>query len=261
MVEDLQLEALQLGSGVEAELLGQRGAGRRQRAHGVGLAAGPVLGQGQLAPAALAQRLLGHRLLETPDDGAVAAEGQLGVEAVFHDGGPALLESHDHRLDRDLAGQPGEGRAPPEGEGFVEAVEGGGDVARLGRPATLLGQRLEAEHVDGVALDPQEVAGRLRRQDPGRAPGGAARFQSAPKAGDVALEGAEGGGRRLVAPHAGDEAIDGHHPARFEHQVGQHGPLLGAAELERVAVAEDLERTEQAERERARRRWVHGGSV
>jgi hypothetical protein len=116
-------------------------------------------------------------------------------------------------------------------------------------------------NVDGVPLDPQEVAGGFGRQDPGRAPGGAARFQGAAQAGDVALEGAEGGGRRLVASDAGDEAIDGHDPARFEHEVGEHGPLLGAAELERVAVAHDLERTEQAERERARRRWVHGGSV
>ena len=147
MVEDLQLQALQLGSGVEAELLAERGAGRRQRAHGVGLAAGPVLGQGQLAPAALAQRLLGHRLLELPDDGAVAAEGQLDVEAVLHDGGPPLLEAHDDRLHRHLAGQPGEGRAPPEGEGFVEAVEGGGrrrPPRRRGdprRPATRSGTR------------------------------------------------------------------------------------------------------------------------
>ena len=40
--------------------------------------------------------------------------------------------------------------------------------------------------------------------------------------------------------------------------MGQHGALLGAAQLERVAVAQHLERPEQAERERARRRLVHG---
>jgi hypothetical protein len=43
--------------------------------------------------------------------------------------------------------------------------------------------------------------------------------------------------------------------------MGEDGALLRAAQLERVAVPQHLERPEQAEREAARRRMVHDGPV
>lgn len=50
----------------------------------------------------------------------------------------------------------------------------------------------------------------------------------------------------LVAPHSAGQAVDGDHPAGVEEQGGQYRPLLGAAELDRPAVPDDLDRPEQA---------------
>ena len=227
VVEDLQLEALEVGTGVEAELLAQRGAGRRQRAHGVGLAPGAVLGQRQLAPEPLAQRLLGHRLLQPPDDGAVAARGPARPRS-----GPPRRRRGPPRGARSRP-RPTSSPASPASAGprhsaraSSKRASANGDVAGLGGAAALLGQRLEAEHVDGVAVHPQQVAGRLRRQHPRRRARRPDRAPARAAGGRCSSAGCRG---RPPAARRPRRARSGGRPARPVPPRARGGPARRAA--------------------------------
>ena len=182
----------------------------------------------------------------------VAAEGEQRLEPVLDRLRPLLLEAHDDRSHLLVGPDTGERRPAPQGERGVEVLERLGGVPGGGRAAGLVDDRREAVHVDRVRRQAQDVAGRLRHQHLGRGARLARRFDGAAQARHVALERAQRGARRFVAPQPVDQAFDRHDPADVDREVGDHGALLRATEVDRDAVAVHLNRAEHVHREHRR---------
>ena len=178
----------------------------------------------------------------------MAAERQLGGEAVLERGQPPVLEP-GHQPDGELLVPVlDQRRSPPQGVGFQQ------DVARLGDPAlgqqgaALVGENLETAEVDVTGVDGQPVTGRLPAQQPGLLAPSAGRFELTAQARDVALERAGGRRGRVLPPQDVDQRLRGDHPARRGQEHGQHRPRLVAPQVERSAlVVQDGERAQQAE--------------
>ena len=90
--QDRGLELDERPARVDAELVAQRATGVVEDAQRLGLTARPVEGERQVVAELLAQRVGGHQLAQLADDGGVAAEAQVGVDAVLGGDQAALLE-------------------------------------------------------------------------------------------------------------------------------------------------------------------------
>ena len=66
--------------------------------------------------------MLGDEALELADELAVAAEGEVRVDAILKRGEAKLLEPADLALRPRLVGELGEWRAAPEREGLAQAL-------------------------------------------------------------------------------------------------------------------------------------------
>ena len=170
-----QVDLLQRGGRVDAELVGQPPADVLVRGERVGLPAGRVERADLLAADALAQRVIPGQGLQLGQHLGVAAELQRGVDAVLGGGEPALGQPVGRGVRPGLAGGVGQRRAAPERERLGQQPAGAGGVA-VQRAAAGLGQPLELGRVDQPRVDGQPVAGRARTR-PARpaAPGAAGR--------------------------------------------------------------------------------------
>ena len=135
MLEDLLVQALQLGAGLDADLLHQPGARVAVGGERLRLPAGAVEREHALGVQVLAQRVGRDERVELADHLDVAAGLEVGVDRHLGRAQPQLLEAADlgggERLVRDV----GERVAAPQRQ-------------RLAR-ARLLEQALEADRVDG----------------------------------------------------------------------------------------------------------------
>jgi len=86
------------------------------------LAAGPVQGAHELGSGTLTKGVVGHQLLGVRHHLTVAAEGQIGLDAVLGGSSAQLLQASDVLLDRLLVGDVGEGRPPPQPERLLEQL-------------------------------------------------------------------------------------------------------------------------------------------
>src|SRR5207302_6591023 len=120
---------------------------------------------------ALAQGLGGHQRLELAHQVGMASERQRGLDALL--GGPEakLLESGRLPLREGLVRELGQGRAPPQGESFGEGGERRGGGVDLVGPSPLFDQTLEAQEVEVLGTDLEEIAGRASEQDSRWPPG------------------------------------------------------------------------------------------
>ena len=168
MRQDRRLEVAQRPARFETELLAQQPAGVGEGPQRVGLAARAVQGEGQPGVQSLAQRMVGHELLQLADQLAVTAEGEVGVEALLQHGEPVFLERR--RLgERDaLVHQLDEGRAPPERQRVGERLPGSCRRSRLELGVALGGELLETDDVDGVPGQVEAIS--RRRRAPAAAP-------------------------------------------------------------------------------------------
>ena len=149
--------------GLEPELVVQAVPGLPVDLEPVGLPAAPVEREHQLRPEALAERVLGAERLELGDERQVAAERELGVDALLDRGEAELVEPLG--LDPVRAARARDPRAavhattPPP-----RAASGRRDSASPGRErlTALLDQQLEPLEIELARLDPEQVAARPR---------------------------------------------------------------------------------------------------
>ena len=181
--------------------------------------------------------MLGHECLELRNQLLGAAARQLGLDALLAGAQPELLERRQGGRRERRVDQIGQRRAAPEGERLVEQPPGLRGVAGGGGGAGALEQRLEAVGVHGVGLDLQHVARRARDQPVA---------ERAAQMRHVTVQRGDRRLGRLVAPHAVDETIDRHHASRLEHEHREHRAPSQAADRDRLAVANDLQRPEDA---------------
>ncbi len=114
----------------------------------LGLAVGAVEGEHELAPEPLPQRMPSDERLQLADELSVAAEREVGLDALFERRQLQLVQARDLALCERLVGEVGQGRAPPEGE----------------RPAQLLGGLLRLPVGSSTSRRPRACPGSgLRR--------------------------------------------------------------------------------------------------
>src|SRR6185369_10711069 len=86
LLQDRLVEVAELPAGLDTELLHQRRPSRLVDLECLGLAPGAVQGEHQLSPQALAERMLLDHPLDLADQLGVAAEGEIGGEAILDRG-------------------------------------------------------------------------------------------------------------------------------------------------------------------------------
>ena len=124
--EDRLLEGLELAARLEPELVGERTARVLVARERIRLTARAVEGEHELGAQPLARGVLADERLELGDQGRVAAERQIGLDALLERQQPELVEPGDLGLRELLVGEVRERRAAPH----VERLAGGGRERR-----------------------------------------------------------------------------------------------------------------------------------
>jgi hypothetical protein len=112
--EDLLLQSLQLGAGLDADLLDQLGARGAVGAQRLRLTARAIEREHPLAVQALTQRMLGHEPIELTDQLRMPAGRQVGVDRHLRRPQPQFVQPSDLRRGERLVDQVGERLAPPQ---------------------------------------------------------------------------------------------------------------------------------------------------
>ena len=163
--QNCRLDPAQLRTWLDTELLDQDPAGPLVGGQGVGLAAAPVQGRHQQAPASLAEGIQLHQPLKVSHQLTVLARR----EARF---GVVLLRQTDQRnrralgrCERDL-GELRQRRSPPQVQGRAQCDHRRRRVAPLQRRTAIRGKPLEQHHVDrlGRHLEPVTTSDHRQRQ-------------------------------------------------------------------------------------------------
>jgi hypothetical protein len=172
------------------------------------------------------ERLLGGQRPELVDQLVVAAQGEVGLDALFQRVHPQLLEVRGGRLLGRSRRHPGQGRATPEPERGPQPVGRDPQPPGGGRRPAVLDQLLEPVQVELSGVDPEQVSGTQGHQ-PARPAVAAGRPEGSPQPVDVVLERHAGRTWRLLAPEPVDELLGAEDAVGVKEQRGQQGPLLG----------------------------------
>jgi hypothetical protein len=247
---DSSLQPPKIPPRVDPKLVGQQRPCPPICGQGFALPAGAIEGQHQLAPSSFAQRRLGHRCLELPDDLRGAARRKQRIGPVLDQRGMALTPASLFRYSPMGIGQLG--GSAPEGQRLLVARHRLADVASGGRVASHSGRHFVARGIDiGARQDPSRS---LRQHD--------AVAESATQRGDVRLEGLVGRARRVVTPEQLDEVIGRDNRTTVQPEHREDGARFGARDRDRH-VPPNLERSQNPQLHRWKRSHVAivGGAI
>ena len=240
LVEDGAFELDGLGPGRDAELLAEPLAELAERAERVGLPTGAVLGEHQVTPQPLVERVLGDEALGLREHAVEVAELEPEPEQVLAGAEPDLLEPLPRR-ERPLREAGVEQRlAPPAGERGLEDAGRGLGLGSRERPAVgdLVGEDRGVDLV--VGTDDEAVAHARPVLDPLLAEGAA-------EVRHVALDRLGRARRRRALPEVLAQPVDGDEGVRVDEQAQQERPSPGALDLGvPVRDVSDLQRTEDS---------------
>ena len=187
--------------------------------------------------------MIGDERLELGDELVVPAQGQVGVDPQLEGCEPDLLEPSDGCLREAFVREVHERRASPERQRFPEPLRRVGRQPAPEQAPSLVHQVLEAMEIEGVRLDPEDVARRPRRQHVGE--------KRLAEARDVDAQRAGGDRGRVLAPELVDQLVAGHDLVGVQEEHGQERARLGAAERYLAAFVPRLERSQDPELHRA----------
>jgi hypothetical protein len=165
----------------------------------------------------------------------VAAEGEIGLDAVFERSEAQLLEARGLGLREGLVREVGKRRPPPEGECVAEE---GRAVGRVRERTRLRDEPLELRRVELLRTDREHVAGPAREQ--------AVSTHELAEARHVALERRAGRVRRRAGPERVDELLGRDGLVRAQQEGGEDGALLRASERDLAPVLHNRQRTEHS---------------
>jgi hypothetical protein len=97
--------------------------------------------------------MLGHELLELPDQLAMATEREVCLDALLEGRQPDLFETFDRRLCERFVCQVGESRSAPQRQSLAQELSRYRGVAALHRPAGIGDESLEAVQVELLGLE------------------------------------------------------------------------------------------------------------
>jgi hypothetical protein len=155
--QDPPLQILELGTGIDPELLGQRHSGISIDLERSRLPAGPVEGDHEQTAQALPQGVCGDETFQLRREIGVPAEGQIDVDPLFECREPSALDPHGLVAGEALVSKVGERLPAKERERFAKER---GLAGRFGRRVGLLDKALEPTEVDLLRRDSQQIARR-----------------------------------------------------------------------------------------------------
>ena len=240
LAQDRRLERAQVRRRLDAEPFDERAVRVAVGGERVGLAAGAVERQHQLAAQALPQRMCLDQRLELPGDLGVAADREIGLDALAEAADPQILQPRDLGLREALVGDVGERRPAPQLERRAERRRGVPRHAarQLLAPAPQL--RLEAVGVERARCEPHGVAAALGAHEL------LADRRPQPRHHD--LDRVAGVLRRLRLPELVEHAVEGHGVAAVHDQQREQRQRAAARDAGSPAAVEvDLDRTEDPE--------------
>jgi hypothetical protein len=233
--QDRLVQLTQATSGLDAQLLDQHGACSPEGLQRLGLAAGAVQAQHQLATQALPQRMLPHQPFQLAGELGVTTGGELGVETLLQRRQTRLLQAGDLGLRERLVGQVGKRCSTPHRERLGQQPRRG---QRLG--FTGLGDEpLEAREVELGRIDPQDIARGARHQPV------VAELLAQPR--DVFLDALGDRRRRRRPPQLVDQPLRRDYLVGVQQQHRQQRPLLAPAQRQPAIVLDHLQRAEKPE--------------
>ena len=216
MAQDRALEPLQLGRGLEPELVREREPRGTVDLERLGLAPRAVEREHQLAAQPLPERVRGDERLELGHEVVVTAEAELAGKPLLLGVEPQPLEPGDLGAGKGLEGEVVERRPAPECERVGEQR-----AARAGRSgARLLEEPLEAQRVDSLGLEREPVPGRLGQEH--------VRPDDLAQRVDGVLQRAERGAGRVGAPEILDQAVGRDDLAGMKREHREKRALLTA---------------------------------
>ncbi len=247
---------LEVGRGVDAELLAQPPSDVLVAGHRVRPATEPVQGDQEVRGHPFPERMLVQQADEFRGDQSLPAEFQVGCDPLLDEVEAELLDGVGHRAEHALVGEVAQARSPPQLERLAE--QPGPPVRPRGVVGVGTGRRRQvtsAHQVDQGAVHLDPVAGGLGA-DVGRGiPAEGRQLPAQPR--DVAVQdGARARGWGVSPQHLRD-ALGGDHGAPVQQQQREDTPHRPAPERHRPPVHGDLDRTEQEET----RSWLPAGGV
>ena len=166
VAQHVGLQLAQRRAGLEAELLDHDPAPVAVGVERLRLPSAAVQRQHQEGSGPLAQRVPADERLQLAHDLGMAAEGQIGLDALLQGDQPQLVQPRDLVLGERRIGEVGEGLPPPHAERGTERLRRPRRLAPAERLLAVVQRPLEPLHVDVVAPDAQHVAARSREQRP-----------------------------------------------------------------------------------------------
>ncbi len=158
--EDRGLEAPQLRSRLEPELLHEGRARLAIGRQGVRLTARAVEREHELGPKTFTQGVLGDELLELGDEVGMARKGEVGFDALLECRQPKLVEPPDLVLCERFVGEVGQRWAAPHRERLAQLPGRNLELAFFERSSSLRAEALEPVHVQSTRLELEDVARR-----------------------------------------------------------------------------------------------------
>ena len=211
--------------GLDAEILDEGVSGRAVGVERIGLPAGAIEREEQLAHKALTRRVIGDERLELRDELDVAASLEVAVDAVLDRGESKLLEARNLVLREAVICNVGKRCAPPESERLLNASRSP--------------ERVEAVEVELARVNTQQVAGCLGRDALGA--------EQLPQLRDVPLQRLARSRCRLLLPERVDQSIARDDAVRLQQEQREQRALLLPTQVEREPVRSHLERAEKTE--------------
>ncbi len=210
LAEDGALQRSQLLARVETEALGEECACAVVRRERLGLALRVVEGEHELAPQALAKRLLGDEALQLGDERSVTAERQLRIDSLLEGDEAKLVQPASLVRDDATIANVRERRALPQRECSSKSIRRKPGSAARECIASFAVEPLEPPRVDQLILDIEHVAGRPREKRVLTERGAQPR--------DVDAERAFRAPRRLVLPELVDQPVARDRPPWLEEE-------------------------------------------
>jgi hypothetical protein len=189
LVQDLLLEPLQRGAGVEPERVAEHVPRYLENLQGVRLPSRAVQREHQLCAKALAKRMFGNEPLQLDNDLLMAAELELGLNPLFDDRQTELIEPRRLLAGERVVAEVGQRLATEESERLRELFRPG-DATFCGR---LSCEALESTQVHLVPICQPNAVARVLRFDPLGA-------EPLPQCGDMTMERRLCGFRRAFPP-------------------------------------------------------------
>ena len=212
----------ELGTGINAKLLGHDPPHVLVGGEGVGLAATAVQAQHQLRMELFLQGMSRDQLAQFGHDLAVPPQAQVGVDPRDQRLQPLVFQSGYLTVAQQLCGHVGEGLAAPQRERLAQQRGSLPPGSGLGGRMAARSEHAELADVELAVVDLDQVTRRPRLDQVGA---GRTQRRAQPLNGTVQRTPRPGG--QLAFPQRLAQRVQADHPASVQQQCGQQHPLPG----------------------------------